>query len=165
MIAQRTVAWDPASRMGWAYFEGRQLYAAGVMTKKRFADTRGRSLPYAVLLSAPVSGSPTQTCLIEKPRHNFRKKVKVADLIEASLLAGEVRRVYRDLGWDIREFYPDEWKGGRPKVVQNRRTLRDLTLAEKLLIPACKPSKTNPLGYDNNMLDAIGIGMFYLDRG
>ena len=48
--------------------------------------------------------------------------------------------------------------------MHHARILARLTDAERANLPRCRVSKGNPHGYDNNMLDAIGLGLFYLGR-
>lgn len=62
------------------------------------------------------------------------------------------------------EYTPATWKGQVPKEVHHARILARLTSAELADLPPCRVSKGNPHGYDNNMLDAIGLGLFYLGR-
>lgn len=62
------------------------------------------------------------------------------------------------------EYLPAAWKAQVPKPIHHGRILSVLTIAERASLPTCKVSKTNPHGYDNNMLDAIGLGLFYLGR-
>lgn len=55
-------------------------------------------------------------------------------------------------------YYPREWKGNVPKAIHNERTMNRISEAEKKVI------QRTPGYLMNNVIDAIGIGLFHLER-
>ena len=55
-------------------------------------------------------------------------------------------------------YKPFEWKGNVPKEVHHKRILRALTSKETTLLPHMDGD------YEHDLYDAVGIGLFYLQR-
>jgi hypothetical protein len=148
---------DPGATSGVAlFFADGGLRAA---TKCKPAEVLPWTLGKVGGMSEKIS-----TLVHEKPQIYTRGKSKgnpnkllglYAQALEIYAQIPHVRRT---------EYTPAEWKGQVDKPVHHGRVLATLTPAERASLPTCKVSKTNPHGYDNNMLDAIGLGLFYTGR-
>lgn len=74
------------------------------------------------------------------------------DLLDLSLVTGGLIYAFRQAKTKV--IYPADWKGQTPKKVMNHRVFSRLTVEEQLA-----------LGTKNhNVLDAVGIGLYYLGR-
>lgn len=100
--------------------------------------------------------------VIERPR--FRRTGRQAEArtkdVEDLLMATkglEIRCTDRPGCQGVRLATPEQWKGQRPKAADHANTLGLLTEAEISVIPAQK-------GQRKHVLDAVGIGLWYLDR-
>ena len=84
------------------------------------------------------------------------------DLIEVALIAGMLTGAMymRTPEFDLKYVKPRTWKGTAPKHITNERTLAQLTPVELERLPRRPRAKD----YDHNMLDAIGIGIWQLQR-
>lgn len=151
-IENIVLAFDPGDSTGWARFANGTLTHCSV---SRFDDNFW-----------PMSSSVIATQVaIEVPRYYPGKnKVDPNDLLSLALKAGEIMGHYRGRCERICCFYPQEWKGSVAKEIHHQRVLDLLTLTELALLPTVKKSKKNPHGYDNNMLDAVGLGLWFTKR-
>lgn len=158
------ITWDPGIRNGWAYFVDKVLERTGVITKNRLISTKSILLPFAD--RPPLDKSHNYRCIIEKPTSWQRDSQKSSQtaLIQNGILVGNIARAYSDLMWKIEYVTAGDWKGSVPKHIMGKRILNLLTTEEKELLPPKNKTRTNPLGYDHNMLDAIGIGVISFKR-
>lgn len=89
-----------------------------------------------------------------------RWKGDANDLINVGFRAGEavgyLKRVFKID--EVVTYRPFEWKKNTPKEISNERTLAALSSEEQLRIQW--PSAVKTLGH--NVVDSIGIGLFYL---
>ena len=135
---------------GWASFWEGELWAAGRFKKEAPEPPDVQMLPAIVV--------------VEKPVHypNRRNDVDPNTLITLGIFAGELAGMMRMRapGIDVAYVRPSTWKGTLPKHVTNERTLAQLTPAELEKLPR-RPRAKN---YDHNMLDAVGIGIWQLQR-
>lgn len=143
------VAIDPGETSGWAVFSsvGDHLIACGTHTEP----------PH--LLTA-VLGFTSYYAVIEKPVSYPMDKVDANDLITLAIRVGEWKAYLEQLGAEIELVKPRTWKGTVPKTIHNDRIVALLTEEEKALMPKRPRAKT----YDHNMLDAVGIGLWKLQR-
>jgi hypothetical protein len=135
------VAIDPGTVTGFASFRERVLVSAG------FGPFEVISLPLAPRV------------VLEVPRVYPVSKGDPNDLITLAMIAGEIRHRYRVQGIEVREVWPRTWKGNVPKDVHHKRVLKCLSAAELVVIP-----KRPRGGDDHNCLDAIGLGLWALER-
>jgi hypothetical protein len=144
------LAIDPGKATGWAYFKDDRLWACGVLKFDPMTD-----------ITEELDFGPEQV-VIEKPRIYDPRQWKgdPNDLIEVAIIAGYVGgAVYcsKFPKW----ITPQEWKGNRPKEVDHRHTMSLLSTEEKEVI---KETKGVLKSQKHNMIDAIGIGLWYLRR-
>lgn len=144
----RLLAIDSGSRadrpnMGWALFVDAKLLEAGLVGS-------GKRLPN---VNAKV--------IIEAPRWYPREyKIDTNDLLDLSILVGEIKGMYEERGCLVLLVWPRSWKGTVPKKIHNERVLAALTEEEVALLPLRPRAKD----HDHNVLDAVGIGLWKLGR-
>src|SRR4030042_3107087 len=102
--------------------------------------------------------------VIEKPQvySSCHQKGDQNDLINLSIVCGVVISEAARLNIDLIIYTPHEWKGSRPKTIDNKYTLSLLTNDEKKAFEhsVIKTAKSKR----HNVIDAIGIGLKFLDR-
>ncbi len=86
-----------------------------------------------------------------------RKGGKPADLMEVTAVASAIGAAVPALGAGY-AYVPKKWKGTVPKPIHNRFIESRLKGGEHLTIEPCAPSLRN------NIIDAIGIGLYTLGR-
>jgi len=139
----RIVAFDPGGCTGWALFEGAELAEAGTGTRVGDCDLGGAII-----------------AIIEKPLiYPIDSKGDPNDLITLAIRAGEIGGWTRCLGIEVQYVTPRQWKGTTPKDISHRRILGRLSNVEKQRLPKLPKSKAH------NMLDAVGIGLWWLEKG
>ena len=151
-MTRRLIAIDPGETTGWASFYDRVLINCGT-----------------------VVGSPPQLpgidegddqlwgpvdVVIEKPVSYPMDKVDANDLITLAITVGEWKEFLGRWAPGVELVKPRTWKGTVPKTIHNDRIVALLTAEEKALMPKRPRAKT----YDHNMLDAVGIGLWKLQR-
>jgi hypothetical protein len=138
---------DPGEDTGWAWFGDGMLVECG--------------LNGDLGLSNAVDGCEVT---IERPRYYPRstKRVDPNDLITLAITAGQLGCRAVDVGAHVAWVFPQEWKGSVPKDIHNRRVLGQLRYGETLIYT--NATKTIPKSKHNNVIDAIGIGLWRLDR-
>jgi hypothetical protein len=94
-----------------------------------------------VLYYVPVYGHPSKATSIGN------------SLIRESVSLGEWKRQLRDLGAEIRETKPREWKGQAPKLAFCKRIVKLLAPEERRLVNALGLPTTKL----HNVLDGIGL--------
>ena len=154
-LSERVTAIDPGATSGWAQFASGQLFAAGTFRGDEFPSVWHRGYE--------------QTLVIEVPRiyPGGRGKGDPNDIVTLAMRVGEIRGHYaRTVSARIVETYPRTWKGQVPKEIHHARVLAALSAQERTVLDAHarRPTKTNPHGYDHNMLDAVGLGLWFLKR-
>jgi hypothetical protein len=139
---------DPGKATGWAYFRDRILVMSGVV-------------PFNISMTVPFATWTTDEVVIEKPKiYPVRQwKGDPNDLIDVAVVAGYMGGIVncRKVKW----ITPQEWKGNRPKDVDHRHTMSLLSPEEKEVI---KETKGVLKSQKHNMIDAVGIGLWYLRR-
>ena len=145
------LAVDASTRAtGWATYAGQELTACNLIRAKNVLDmieaVRNR-LPH---------GLPG---VLELPQvyRQRQQKGDPNDLIGVAAVAGACAMICTP---PIRLVLPREWKGTVPKHIDNARTLRTLTRAELRIVEACEC----PDHLMDNVLDAVGLGLWHLGR-
>jgi len=133
------IAIDPGTCSGYAYFEKDMLKSCGVFEK-----------------TPPYLGP--SLVVIERPQIYVSRPVNSNDLITLAILVGRLSAQYELQGCEVEYVVPHGWKGTLDKDMCWRRTKPKLSPEELHVLP--KVAKT----YTHNMYDAIGIGLWKLDR-
>jgi hypothetical protein len=143
---------DPGKVAGWAYFDNDTLVDCGVLSFDPFPET----IPW-------LDHTWFNNIIIEKPKiYPVRQwKGDPNDLISVALIAGWIAGFTDVFSDDIEYVTPQAWKGNRPKEVDHRHTMSRLSTEEKEVI---KETKGVLKSQKHNMIDAIGIGLWYLRR-
>ena len=150
----RLVAVDPGKNLGFAAFQNGFLLDCGLFVCE---DTR--ELTKNLFHSCDVV-KPDQA-VIELPRVFPQKSWKgdPNDLIQVAKIAGIAIAALSPF-CDVDEIYPQEWKGNRPKDVDNKHTISLLKDFELDIYNALHV----PKNLRHNVIDAIGIGLWRLKR-
>jgi hypothetical protein len=145
------VAIDPGKRSGWAVFVDAALALAGAWPEADMLDD-----------ALPMVGIAPAVAVIELPviYPLGLGKGDPNDLITLALLVGDLRGYYRRAGLDVALVKPRTWKGTVPKPIHNERVLGALTPDERALLPRYGRKR----GFDHNMLDAVGLGLWQLAK-
>lgn len=161
LVRSRTLTLDPGVSTGWAVFSPQgDLEAAGLI---KFEGSFPKST------NAFPSLKDVKKIVIEKPRIYDRKQWKgdPNDLISVALIGGFCAGVgFRDMcintrgEREIKYVYPQTWKGGRPKNVDNKYTLSLLGKDEQLILNRLGLAKDKL----HNVIDAVGIGLWAVGR-
>ena len=147
------LAVDPSTRAtGWALYQDGLLVQAGVIKARGLEDmiARVRAHPFPEV----------ETLVVEYPQIYLRKRAKgdPNDQIKVALVAGAVAGVVSCQQTLFKT--PHDWKGSRPKIVDNPYTLRLLAPSERAVIEGCGV----PASLLDNVLDAAGLGLATLRR-
>ena len=103
---------------------------------------------------------PIDFIVVEKP-HKQARTVKVNDIIDVAVAAGEVAaRLQQLYGGEIKYVRPDQWGGQAPKPIKNKRAKEALSQLELKRITMPRAAKT--LGH--NIWDAVSIGLWATGR-
>jgi hypothetical protein len=150
---------DPGHRkgranLGWALFANYD----------RLVDAGVESSPESMMPVGPYPfrvGSSGRVAIIETPRwYPQEHKIDTNDLLDLSVLVGELKRHFLEREAHVHLVYPRTWKGTVPKGIHNKRVLAALSKEELAVLPKRPRAKD----YDNNIVDAIGIGLWKLGR-
>lgn len=155
----RILCIDPGASPGWAIFDNKRLREAGT-----YDPDHGSSLP--ALNERAFGGENSREVVVEIPRiYPHGGKGDQNDIIELALAAGIVLGHFWHLGVVITRVHPRRWKGTVPKEIHHARVIDELEPYERLVLgEPKKKTKANPHGFDNNMLDAIGLGLWRMER-
>jgi predicted nuclease with RNAse H fold len=150
---ERVTCIDPGKVAGWAQWTNKKLTSCGIFSDWNYPTLWHRGCE--------------QYLVLEVPRiYPHRSKGDPNDIVDLAMTAGEIRGFARAAGCHIIEVFPRTWKGQVPKEIHHARVLKHLADDELRLldVEARKFSKTNPNGYDHNMLDAVALGLWFLQR-
>lgn len=117
------------------------------------------SWPEVVLVGAGVGRPPVERACrlaIEKPQVYPRSPVPPNDLITLALKAGRYIGAFESPGLEAVTVLPHEWKGNLPKDICEARVRKHLSVGELALVAT---GAGVPMSLQNNMWDAIGIGL------
>lgn len=146
---------DPGNKTGVALFRDGSLIDCGLLR----CDVKTQMV--ALIINSVCEKDPPARAVIEMPRIYKRTNwegdpndlIKVAKL--AGLFVGCISK------WcPVQEVFPQDWKGQRPKTVDNKFTWSLLDKSERAVFKAQKVPKS----YEDNVLDAIGIGLWKVGR-
>lgn len=161
------LAVDPSiTCTGWALFESGYLVACGILPPNADSDLRQRISWPAQYLGAAIGC--VDRLMIEWPQVYTRAKSKgdPNDLLYVSAVAGSV--MTKVAAADCRLVKPCDWKGQVPKpkrgeqYIIEARVLKRLGEAERAALLFIKRPRSP--GYDDNAIDAIGLGLYALGR-
>jgi len=139
------LAIDPGKNAGWARFVDGDLCEAEVMNG---SDIVNQPPPIAVGPAIVVIEIPVIYPI-------GRGKGDPNDLISLAIMAGRLSGYYKHIcNCDTIFVKPRVWKGTVPKRIHQKRILDKLKENEKAKLPH----------QNHNMVDAIGIGLWYLEK-
>lgn len=146
------IAIDPGKTSGFAaYMGGKLIEACAIKEQALLARAAANSS-----LPGCFSSRPIFVC--ELPVVYKSRNVPASDLINLAVLVGDLRGLFRAKGFETVLVKPRTWKGTVPKEIHNRRVLRELTQEEKAILP----KRPRARDYDHNMIDAVGLGLWFL---
>ncbi len=154
---------DPGKCTGWAWFRSGELLAAGVL------DGGSTSALVFALgeLEVGVLDRPFDL-VVEIPQVYPREKWKgdPNDLVQVAYMAGVVAgTVASTMSFDredvpVQLVKPHQWKGSRPKKVCHESIMQRLSVEERAVVEDLHLSASRR----HNMLDAVGLGLWHLQR-
>jgi len=151
MVAEmRTVLGiDPGRVTGWARFFDGQLIEAGARVDED------------VLADPPEIQIGPAAVVIEVPRiYPHGGKGDPNQLLDLAITVGDLRGYYVRRGAEVHLVTPRRWKGTVPKAIHNARVLSALTPEEFARLPR----RPRARGFDHNMVDGVGLALWYLDK-
>jgi len=150
----RLVTIDPGKTIGWATFYDDRFIGADVIDAERLHTA-------SHMLHNLVKAAHPDLAIIEKPQVYPQRNWKgdPNDLINVAIIAGAAAAILMQTA-DIAFVKPHEWKGNRPKKIDNEYTLGKMTTAERELLERCNI----PKGKLEHVLDAIGIALWQIGR-
>jgi len=161
LYKERVLAFDPGNNTGWALISKRHgLLDAGLIEFKN-------GLPVKNIHGFPPASA--DRVIIEKPRiySKTKKRVDPNDSISVALVGGFcagvcLRDAYTSQGKyaEIEYVFPQDWKGGRPKDIDNEYTWGLMSPHERDVLTKQGFTKKQI----HNVLDAIGIGFWAVGR-
>lgn len=157
MVTYRSVIGiDPGNTTGWAIFFDGLLVGAGTLKKDAILPSTADD-PVEITFG----GIAPAAAVIELPRvYPHGGKGDPNDLIDLAVLAGDLAGFYRRAGFHVELVPPRTWKGTVPKAVHNVRVIEALSAGEIETMPR-RPRAKN---FDHNMIDAVGLGLWFLRR-
>ena len=151
------LAIDPAKKsIAWAFFHEQSLENCGFLPFDSFDELHRKIQALEEFLAFHLSD-----IVIEIPQiYNQRYwKGDPNDLIDVAFSAGAALGYINPYG-EVLLVRPKEWKGSRPKDVDNRHTLKLLTEEEMAIYERMDLAKS----LRHNVIDAIGIGLWAVER-
>lgn len=143
MATSRLVAVDSGASSGFACFLGGELIVAALVSIDTIHD--------GLFCSA-------DECLVEIPD---RVKVNPKSIIKLAINAGRwIERFGLRTRAEIRAVEASAWKASTDPDILARRIIACLTPEEMARVPRTRAA----IGYDHNVLDAIGLGLWRLGR-
>lgn len=146
-------SFDPGVKvLAHARFEDRVLVHCAI--------SRADSIEVMLTKTHPFGSESPDVCVVEKPQVYPQRHWRgdPNDLISIALVAGAVARAYGQKSLVL--VKPHDWKGTRDKDADNDYTLKNLTEIERECIDRLELPKT----LRHNVIDAVGLGLWYLDR-
>lgn len=158
----RVLAIDPGAATGWALFDApAALRLAVLIACGLFERASSKTAPMPAVGHYGTS-EPFAHVYCERPKYYPQSKVPARDLITLAIRAGECVGPYLNAGAEVTYYEPFEWKGSVDKNTHHPRLWAALATSERELVSTSlsgvAPSKRN------NVMDAIGIGLFGLGR-
>ena len=139
---------DPGTKViGWALWQDSKLFRCGLARGKDWIRTVSN-----------VPKEELELVVIEDQQIYRSSSIDAHSLLKLARVVGGT--VFHLQAGDVKLVKPREWKGQVPKKICNSRTLQKLQMSEKVAVELAQC----PEGLKHNMIDAIGIGLFYLRR-
>lgn len=139
---------DPGACTGWAYWRGGRLVAAGVCAPEAFRQV----VPPEAFVTSKLG-------IIELPQVYQKSKAPPKDIVRLAVRVGILTEKMLAGGIpSVRELLPTTWKGQTPKEIHHGRIYASLSPGEQAVIQAAGRGIAPSLR--NNMLDAIGLGLY-----
>jgi len=157
---RRLLAVDPGvGGTGWALFINDELKQVGCCSPKNArAPWVKRQADVVRQLSLSVNTSTTGTVVIECPELQTSAKgwasARRGDLVKLALITGAIVHVFRS--WEVELVTPFQWKGVLPKRITMKAVREE--------VPASVRGTLRLDSYPDHTWDAVGIGLWYLDR-
>lgn len=151
------IAIDPGKRSsGVAMFDSNGKLVRAFLTNKD--SIKGSRRLDWVFSAGEFTIEPLEHVVIEMPKvYPGAAKTNLNDLLDlAAVVGAHAMRAYRRQA-SVQLVHPQEWKGQVPKKIMNARVLSKLSGEEQATIEGAG-AKTH------NILDAVGIGLWYLGR-
>ncbi len=152
------LSFDPGIRKsspatGWAWFVSNRLAQAGRMSGSVYTEPPSEK-PAALDLRPPL-------VVIEQPRwYPAERDIDVNDLLDLSVLVGNIQAFYVLRGARVELVPPRSWKGNVRWDITCRRVVQALSEEERAVLPRRPRAKD----YDHNVLDSVGLGLWKLGR-
>lgn len=145
---------DPGAHLGLAVFQEDVLFAAGFYNVKNLRDLT------KWLVESAGEIRPVQA-VIEKPQIYEPRKWKgdPNDILNLAVIVGVCTAALAPY-CETRFVTPHMWKGSRPKKLDNEYTISLLSPVEKSVLA----ENQCPKSYLDNVIDAIGLGLWTLKR-
>lgn len=144
----RSIAIDPGVCAGRADFDGQNLESCQVLPNRE-AWTR-------------IHFPRGSKVYIEKPQVYPEDPVPPNDLITLALMVGKLAWEAEQDGCYVQLPTPHAWKGTVKKHIHNARVLKALTERERVMVLGVITKL--PKAYRHNVIDAVGIGLWALQR-
>lgn len=149
---------DAGDCTGWSTFVSGWLQSCGIGKHKLGTEPD--------LGECPILGS--DTVLIEEPQDyaGGRRKVDPNVLIKLARKVGDLERLARTTPGVriVKVVKPYEYKGQTPKTIHHRRVIKHLTPQECAVIVAAIRAKKITERQARNMMDAIGLGLWWVSE-
>lgn len=160
-IPELLVCFDPGQTVGVSVWIKQKLVFCGYGKIDKYLDQKN-------ILNNVYSGDLAGgTLIVERPMSyslkGKRMLVNPNDLLQTDFRAGLLSGYYLGMGMDLEEIRPPSlWKGQVPDDVILERVLEKTSDKERELIGEAKSARAKKL--DHNMVDAIGMGLWRLNR-
>lgn len=141
----KVVAIDPGKDAGIAVFCDGKLFRAALTTP----DTDE-------IVASWMGGH----VVCEMPQTYKGSRVSIQSLLTLSFRAGKLVGMLHEEQYCL--VKPAQWKGQIPKDVHHEQILRQLEVGERLLLDQCL--QNIPKSKHHNVYDAVGLGLWYLQR-
>jgi hypothetical protein len=160
-----TLSIDPGVHsMAWAFFDNKVLNSCDLIRVRNLKDLIAHTLCLIDTIVDPDDPTRELGLVIEKPQAFRGSKEDHNDLISLGVSIGAIiGAISSSMDEDklkVHIVLPREWKGQRPKGVDNVYTRRLLTEDEVEIIDDCNAPKS----LMHNVIDAVGIGLWRLGR-
>jgi hypothetical protein len=146
---------------GLAIFDQDKLVHALYVPNQTTKTIAGRVSNMAQLLTGEICNYYVNTIVTECPQiypgRTSRGSDPTNDLLPLAQIGACLAGNFPTLYWE--QVYPREWKGQVDKLPMNKRVLERLSEEERAQIDWATSASL-----DHNILDSIGIGLYYLNR-
>jgi hypothetical protein len=145
------LAIDPGKLTGWAILAGGLLHSCGLASVVSFD---------APLTAFPDVYPADHDLIIEAPEQYASGPLKGIDITQLAFKIGRIREHYKRA--TAATVLPKDWKGQVPKEIHNARVMASLNPGERHLATGYMRDVAE--AQKNNVIDAIGIGVWYAKK-